>query len=287
MPTSEYIMAPIDRIGLRYESLRIICPRAEAAMARSMERYGQMTPVLLGRGENLPYEMVDGFKRLRVVRKQGVTEIAARMMPGHSRAWKAAMIQMNTRVRTIDDLEKALVMRSLYREDGLTQKEIAILLDRHKSWVSRRLALVENLCEEILEHISLGLINITIGRELARLPRGNQVEALNTVTGHRMNSRETAQFVGLLLREPDYVYRGNMRLPAMSLLYDRQPPKPRLSKQEAYIDKLFNTALFLASPQPAFTPEQHQRVALILERIRQAFSKLQDEAGHGPLHQKP
>jgi hypothetical protein len=285
MPISEYIMAPIDRIGLHYENLRIICPRAEAAMARSMERYGQMTPVLLGRGENLPYEMVDGFKRLRAGRKLCFTEISARMMPGHSRAWKAAMIQMNTRVRTIDDLEKALVMRSLYREDGLSQKEIAILLDRHKSWVSRRLALVENLCEEILEHISLGLINITIGRELARLPRGNQVEALSTVTRYRMNSRETAQFVGLLLRGPDCVLRGNMRLPAMSLLYDRQPPKPRLSKQEAYIHKLFKAALFLSSPLPALTKEQHKRVALILERIRQALQNY--EADHGALHQKP
>ena len=53
---------------------------------------------------------------------------------------KAAIIDLNTKARTIADIESALVIRSLYREDNLSQVEIAALLNRHKSYVCRRLA---------------------------------------------------------------------------------------------------------------------------------------------------
>ena len=39
-------------------------------------------------------------------------------------------------------------MFALVREDGLSQVEVAGLLGRHKSWVHRRLALLERLCDE-------------------------------------------------------------------------------------------------------------------------------------------
>ena len=43
--------------------------------------------------------------------------------------------------------EEALVVHSLSHEDGLSQGEIAVLLGRHKSWVCRRLSLVERLSD--------------------------------------------------------------------------------------------------------------------------------------------
>ena len=39
-------------------------------------------------------------------------------------------------------------MQALVREDGLSQVEAAELLGRHKSWVCRRLALLERLGDE-------------------------------------------------------------------------------------------------------------------------------------------
>ena len=40
---------------------------------------------------------------------------------------------MLNRGRSISESEEAMVLSSLYREDGLTQTEIALLLGRHKS----------------------------------------------------------------------------------------------------------------------------------------------------------
>lgn len=56
--------------------------------------------------------------------------------------------------RSIADIESAMVMRSLHREDHLSQVQIAVLLNRHKSFVCRRLKLVEKLSDEVLEHLN-------------------------------------------------------------------------------------------------------------------------------------
>jgi len=45
-------------------------------------------------------------------------------------------------------IEEAWIVHSLARDDSLSQQQMAKLFGRHKSWVSRRLALVERLCPE-------------------------------------------------------------------------------------------------------------------------------------------
>jgi KorB domain len=51
-------------------------------------------------------------------------------------------------------LEEAWIVQSLIRDDGLSQVEVAELLGRHKSWVCRRLALLEKLYTEVREDLS-------------------------------------------------------------------------------------------------------------------------------------
>ena len=43
-------------------------PRADAAMMKSIKKYGQLSPVVCVRVED-SYELIDGFKRLRACRK--------------------------------------------------------------------------------------------------------------------------------------------------------------------------------------------------------------------------
>ena len=183
---------PVSEMGEKYGSLRIVNPRADEAMLQSMKRYGQLTPVVCAKREG--YELIDGFKRLRACQRIGKEALKAKVLEASERACKAAIIQLN-RLRPIRELEEALVLSSLHREDGLTQTEIAVLLGRHKSWVSRRIALIERLCEEVLDDIRLGLLSATAGRELAKLPRGNQPEIAAALVKHRLSTREAAELV--------------------------------------------------------------------------------------------
>lgn len=46
------------------------------------------------------------------------------------------------------------------------------MLSRHKRRVNRRIALLERLATEVLEHLILGLLPLTVGRVNCRLPKG-------------------------------------------------------------------------------------------------------------------
>lgn len=195
----------VSRVGEKFAELRIIKPRMVLAMERSIVKYGQLSPVVCMRA-GAGCEMIDGFKRLHACRHLRRKTLTARVLTTTDRACKAAIIQLNKTGGSISDLEEAMVLKSLYRDDQLTQQEIAVLLGRHKSWVSRRIALIERVSDEVQQDIRLGIVSVSVGREVARLPRGNQKEAVAAVIKHRFTARETAKLVSCLLSQPVYAY---------------------------------------------------------------------------------
>src|SRR4030067_955361 len=164
-----------------------------------------MTPVVCVKRED-GYELIDGFKRLRACRRLDKTTLRVKTIEVSARVCKAVMIQLNQSGRSINEMEEAMVLQSLHREDGLTQTEIAVLLGRDKSWVSRRISLIERLSEEVQEDLGLGSISFITGRELAKLPRGNQKEAADAILKRRYSTREAAKLIGYLLSRPRWEY---------------------------------------------------------------------------------
>jgi hypothetical protein len=88
------------------------------------------------------------------------------------------------------------------RKDGRSQLEVAELLGRHKSWVCRRLALLERLGANARDDLRVGLLSPTSARQIVRLPQGNQAEVLDTVRREAL-SAELAGVVDLWLRCTD------------------------------------------------------------------------------------
>jgi hypothetical protein len=68
-------------IGEHYGRYRLHVPEAERAMAKSLERYGQLSPLVVCRRQER-YELIDGFKRLGAARR--LTQIE-QLRPG---SWK-------------------------------------------------------------------------------------------------------------------------------------------------------------------------------------------------------
>ena len=202
----------ISEIGERYGVYRIVSPRADAAMVKSIRNYGQISPVVCVKGQG-GYELIDGFKRLRACRSLNQTTLRVKTIEVSGRVCKAAILQLNWSGKSINEMEEALVVQSLYREESLTQVEIATLLGRDKSWVSRRISLIERLSEDVQEDIRLGLISVITGRDLAKLPRGNQKEAVDALLKRRYSTREAAKLIGYLLSRPSWEYSAILSNP--------------------------------------------------------------------------
>lgn len=179
----------LDALGQKYRRYRLADPQAEGAMAGSLRRWGQLSPlVACRRGQEL--EVLDGFKRQAAAGAAGLTTLSVRVLEADERAAKAAILGLNRGQRATRELEEAWIVQALVRDDGLTQVEAAHLLGQHKSWVCRRLALLEKLSVEVKEDLRLGLLGPALARQLTRLPAGN--EAGNGLTGNGQSATQHA-----------------------------------------------------------------------------------------------
>ena len=191
-------MLALQDLDERLQRYRLVQPKLEKQMTQSLKDYGQVSPIIVCRLEGQTV-LVDGFKRLHAARcLKGFTHLRARTLEVDEQAAKAALFNLNRIVGRPVELEEAWIIYALVREDGLQQTEAATMLGRHKSWINRRLALIERLCDEARESLRLGLLAPTQARHLIRLPRGNQKAAMLAASDAALNSRELSDFVDLL-----------------------------------------------------------------------------------------
>lgn len=225
---------PLATFGERYRRYRLPDSGAEATLARTMSRYGQMAPVVVCLREETP-EILDGFKRLAAARTiPGWTTLSARLMVADERVAKAAIYGLNQAGRHTQELEEAWIVFALVREDGLKQMEAAELLGRHKSWVCRRLALLERLGESARDELRLGLLGPTAARSLVPLPAGNQIEVLSCARREGLTTAELRGVAGLVSaattrEQVEYVLEKPRQALAQSQAIPFSASDPRLS----------------------------------------------------------
>ncbi len=195
--TASIEVAPSE-LGEALAGVRLCAPEAQEQMQLSLSRLGQLTPVQAWRAE-AGLELFDGLKRLRAARQLCLPTLRVEVHALDSPGAKARLLLCNA-ATGLSDLEQAWLVRSLYRDDKLTQGKIARLLGRpDKSWVCRRLALAEGLSDELTANVRLGLVSSTTCRELVRLPRGNQDAVANVVSRRGLTTRQTSRLVDTLL----------------------------------------------------------------------------------------
>jgi ParB-like chromosome segregation protein Spo0J len=192
-----------EEIGENYGRYRLHVPEAERAMARSLERYGQLSPLVVCKRQE-SYQLIDGFKRLGAARGLAqLPHLAARLMEADERTAKAAIYGLNRAGGRTRELEEAWIIHALVRDDGMSQVEVAELLGRHKSWVSRRLALMERLGTKARDELRVGLLTPTAARQIVKLPQGNQGDVLEANRREALSSAELSGVVDLWLRCSD------------------------------------------------------------------------------------
>jgi ParB-like chromosome segregation protein Spo0J len=198
-PSGHLTPVRLDELGDHFRRYRLRVPQAVQAMAQSLRRWGQCAPIVATLREEKP-QVLDGFtRREAALQVRGMTTLSVRLIDVDDRRAKAAIYGLNQTGRRPHELEEAWIVQSLVREDGLSQLEAAELLGRHKSWVCRRLALLEKLTADVRQDLEVGLLTPTAAREIARLPAGNQSEVLDVSRREALSSDELSGVVRLLL----------------------------------------------------------------------------------------
>ena len=184
-----------DEIGDRLLTVRLLTP-VDQEMAGSLRRFGQLSPLVVFRDGDGVLEVIDGFRRRRAAAAQGFpAQLTVRTVDLDEPRALAAMFSLHRPGAGLCELEQAWIVRALVREHGLPQNEVAQLLRRHPSWISRRLLLVESLSPEVQADVRLGLVTATAAREVARLPRGTQQMVARMIARQGMSTRAAAKLV--------------------------------------------------------------------------------------------
>jgi len=215
----------LAQVGEKMSSLRLRPPDTLREMERSLSRHGQLVAVVCCRHAGR-VEIVDGFKRLIGARALGWSTLRAEMHEVAGPAVKLLIWQSNSR-QMLSELEEAWLVRALYRDDGLSQPQIAQLVGRHKSWVCRRLVLAEGITAAVESAVRLGLLSVSAVRDVGRLPRGNQEAVAQVISLRGLTTRQTTRLVDHFLAAGDDRARAAVLAEAERMSAPLGAPGPR------------------------------------------------------------
>jgi hypothetical protein len=226
---------PLAQLGTTLGRVRCPQPAQVARMRQSLSRHGQLTAVIaVERAGTL--ELVDGFKRRTAAAQLGWPALAVSVRTLDGQGQWTAMLTLNRPSGSLSMLEEGLIIRELC-QSGLAQVEIAQVVGRHKSWVSRRLGLVERLHPELLQQVRTGLLSAGVARRLLGLPPGNQLELAAVATQAGLTTAETELLVSLWQQTSDPAIRRFLLTEPRRALQNARPetgsapPDPRLSER--------------------------------------------------------
>ena len=186
----------VTELGDELGRLRLRNQAQLQQLGRSLGRHGQLEP-LVAREDDGRLEVVDGFKRLHLARQLGWRQVRVRVLAATACEAKLVVIELHERLG-LSAVEEGWLVRSLHREDRMSQGAIGERLGRHKTWVCRRLALVEQLDDTVQADVRLGLVSPRAAQALTALPRGNQAPAAQLIRERGLTSRQADRLVKAL-----------------------------------------------------------------------------------------
>jgi ParB family transcriptional regulator, chromosome partitioning protein len=166
----------ISSLVLRYAHTRIARPKVLHMMITSMDRYGQIRPVVVVAEEGLMI-LIDGYLRVQALTRLGRDVVAAEVC---REGELTALFQLLSRCgeRHWETVEQAWILRDIKDRFGCTASEMARSVGHDLSWVSKRLALLETLSDNILQEICKGHVSTWAAtRVLVPLARANPSHA--------------------------------------------------------------------------------------------------------------
>jgi len=274
----------LAELGQQYRRYRLADPHGEEAMAGSLRRWGQLAPVAACVRE-AKLELLDGFKRWTAARQvAGMSTLSVRVLEVDEPTAKAAILGLNQEQGVTREVEEAWVVQGLVRDDGMTQVEAAHLLGRHKSWVCRRLALLEKLSADAKEDLRLGLLGPSLARQLTRLPACNQEAVLALTRRETLTAPEVGGVIDLLQGASPEQAAFVLAKPREALAQARGLPTalrdPRLSGAGNWLAKHLAQALDGLARLGNWlrTPGERELTARDREIVQPLLARLGDEA---------
>jgi ParB/RepB/Spo0J family partition protein len=149
----------LHQLTLRYERLRKRQPAAERQLVASLAELGQQLPIVVvaeAAAANR-FVLIDGYKRVRAMKRLSRDTV-------RGTCWamdevEALLLERRLRGTREDAFDQAWLLSELRERFGWSLEELARRFHHSKSWVSRRLGLIESLPASIHEQVRAGALS--------------------------------------------------------------------------------------------------------------------------------
>jgi ParB/RepB/Spo0J family partition protein len=193
---------PLSEFDLSLASVRIVNPARILQVEKSMRVHGQLQPVIARLHED-KYQIIDGFKRFYCSENLLIETLQCRVLDIDLPGAKVLLLSYNRAQHSMEAWEEALVLQDLQQIHSLDQRSLAELIGYSRSWVSRRLSLIEKIDEKVSSQILMGALTSSQARALIQLPRGNQSAVASAIINFNLTSRQSDTLVEVFLKAKD------------------------------------------------------------------------------------
>src|SRR3989441_4879867 len=230
------------QLDRQYEHLRARRPDRQRRLMTSLAASGQQTPIVViavSRGPGR-YLVIDGYKRVAALEQLGRDTVEA-VVWDMSEA-DALVLDRSMRFSEQETaLEQGWLLQELERRFGYSLDDLARRFDRSVSWVSRRLALVEQLPGTVQQRVRAGEISAHVAMKyLAPVARANLNDCqrmADAFSKYRFSSRQAGELYAAWRDASASIRRRILDSPELFLKAQQQlQPQPSSVAEELLRD---------------------------------------------------
>jgi ParB/RepB/Spo0J family partition protein len=173
------------QLELTYRATRASDPKRRAQLVASLSEHGQQSPVVVVEQAGPPrrFVLIDGYQRVAALSKLGYDTVAAVVLP----LGEVEALCLTHRLQAAQQrspLEQGWLLSDLVERHDVSQAKLAVLMGHTESWVSRRLALVRELPQQVQELVRRGrLCPHGVMRHLVPLARAKRSDCTKLIEG--------------------------------------------------------------------------------------------------------
>lgn len=260
---------PVDKIHPnRYQARKKFNTESLSELADSIKERGLLQPITVWKdmGDDY-YELIAGERRWRAARLAGMSEIDAIVRKDLDDEQKLGFSLIeNIQREDLNAVDTALAYRTLMKQFGASQTEIAKKVGKSKAAVSNTLRLLE-LEETILNSLQGGLISEGHARALLSIPdKPRRLEAYSKIISDKFSVRDVEAYAqGFHECRPRTVSRSS----------SRTQKSPEVAEIESSLEKTLGTKVEIhpgAGPENGkivihyFSLDDFDRVTQILRK---------------------
>ncbi len=163
-------------------------------LMESIREHGLLQPIIV-RPEGSRYVLVAGERRLRAIKKLGMTTVPALVRDYNKQHLPELALIENLQREDLTPIEEAIALRMTIKKLGITHAELAKKIGKSRVYVTNTIGLL-SLPETVIESVNNGTITMGHARALSKIKNNNIILQIHErILLENLSVRETESLI--------------------------------------------------------------------------------------------